>query len=387
MTINFADDQPIALELMFSSTEESQEAKLADGSDVIWKDILPEGTIAMTPGTARPVPFEIVPQGESRIASDKITVSMSDLIESFEDQAFQDVTIPDGHPKKGDSALNNTGYVRALRVVKKGAKHVMQAGLGFTEPDVKGKVQRGTVPNVSAGVFLNFTRKLDKKKFRAALNHVALTKQPWISDLAPFKKVFASDDIEGDDSFEIMTAEFDESNDNSGGDTAKAEVVWDKTNSTQFVREEIRKALNPPINPEAPEPIQGRAYYDVLDMSRDDMALVEEYYKGNTSKFVVPYTFTESKVQIAPQARWQQVEEALIAASDESPFDKVLETLRAEMSDNVDDTEAEAERPAPPKETPQVKSVVLSDDPLMAEVQAARQRMRQAHPDLFANSH
>ena len=104
-------------------------------------------------------------------------------------------------------ALNNTGYVRGLRVVKKSVKkpdgttgpeiHVLQAGLGFTEPDVAAKVKRGSVPNISAGVFFDFVRKHDDRYFRAALNHAALTKQPWMQDLEPFERAyFSADDNE-----------------------------------------------------------------------------------------------------------------------------------------------------------------------------------------------
>lgn len=379
---NFADDQPIALELVFSSTEESTEEKLGD-ANVIWKDILPEGSIATTPGlNGAVVPFEVVTAGESKISPDKITVSMSDLIESFDDKAFSDVTIPDGHPKKGDSALNNTGYVRALRVVKKGAKQVMQAALGFTEPDAHGKVKRGTVPNVSAGVFLNFMRKHDRKKFRAALNHVALTKTPWMN-ISGFKKVFASDDIEGDD-FEIVMATFAEEGEGSSDDST-GDIVWNKEDSTQFVREAIRVALNPPIDPDQPQPTEGRAYYDVADISRSDTALVEEYYRGATKKFVIPFKFTDGKVELPPQLRWQEVEDALIAASDESTdLDKVLDAIRVEMAQSTEAAGTKQPVPAPASQT-----VVQLFDESTPEgaVAAANQRRRQRYPELFAHSH
>lgn len=381
-----AGDEPIALELVFSSTEESSEEKLGD-SNVIWKDILPEGQIATTPGlNGAVVPFEVVTDGESKIERDKVTVSMTDLIASFDDKAFTDVTIPDGHPKKGDSALNNTGYVRALRVVNKGAKKVMQAALGFTEPEAHGKVKRGTVPNVSAGIFLNFLRKHDRKRFRAALNHVALTKTPWMN-ISGFKKVFASDDVEVDEQgFEIVMATFaeDDNSDDGGGDKETGEIVWNKEDSTQFVREAIMQALNPPVDPEAPQPIDGRAYYDVMDISRSDTALVQEFYKGSSTKFVIPFKFTEGKVVLPPQLRWQEVEDALIAASDEpSDLDKVLDAIRVQMADSA---EAGTKQPVP---APASTTVVPLHDESTPEgrVAAARQRRRAKFPELFANSH
>lgn len=319
MKLDFTDDKPFALELVFSSTEEGTEDKL-DGVDVIWKDILPEGKIAMSPGMAKVVPFEVVPEGESSIGSDRITVSMSDLIESYDDQAFKDVTIPDGHPKKNDSALNNTGYVRGLRVVKKGAKSIMQAALGFTEPDAAGKVRRGTVPNVSAGIFLNFVRKHDRKKFRAALNHVALTKTPWMN-VEPFKKVFASDDVEGHD-FELYQGEF--ADDAEEDKAATGEIIWNEQDGVNWLREALQAALTPDPPPDDGRPYVPRPSYYVQDISQSKgVALVEEWFKGDRSRWVIPYTQDGDKVTPAPATRWAEGKDALIAASDEDNANKI----------------------------------------------------------------
>ena len=193
MTVEEA--QRHVLELIFSSTDEGIEDKIGD-KPIIWKDIMREGEFPVTPGRKRKVPFKIVPTGKSSATNDLVTISMAEVMESFDDKAFETVTIPLRHPKPGDTddVLNNSGYVEGLRIVKKNDKHYLQGGLGFTEPDVAGKVRRGTIPNVSSGVFFNFTRKADDKTFGAALNHVCLTKQPWIDDLEPFARVYASDD-------------------------------------------------------------------------------------------------------------------------------------------------------------------------------------------------
>lgn len=377
MTVLTDEDKvvvPTAIELNFSSTAEGTEDKL-NGESVIWKDILREGRFAITPGRGKPVPFTVVPEGESDAT--KGVISLADLHKGFEERAFEDVTIPDGHPKKDDSALNNTGYVRALRTVKKKGKHYLQAAMGFTEPEVLGKVKRGTVPNVSSGIFFNFVRKADAKPFRAVLNHVALTKTPWIPDLDPFKRVFASDDSLADQEFEVVAASFADDDGDDTSDNDDAVVVWNKEDSTQYVREQIRAALNPPVDPEMPQPLEGRAYYDVIDMSRSDTVLVEEYYKGSVKKFVIPYTFNDGKVALAPHLRWQEVEDALIAASDDgtSPLDQVLDAIRVEMSDNNTDADPD---PKPAQKTSTRKVVPLFDESTPeGRVQAARQRRRQ----------
>ena len=304
------------LELIFSSTEEATEGKVGD-KKIIWKDIMREGDFPVTPGRKRKVPFKIVPTGKSQVTPDLITISMQEVMKSFEDGAFESVTIPLRHPKPGEEAdvLNNSGYVESLRIVKKGDKHYMQGGLGFTEPDIAGKVRRGTIPNVSSGVFFNFTRKADDKTFPVALNHVCLTKQPWIDDLEPFERIYASDDaIDDAEALKIEVVDLD---DDDNGDDNDAKVVWNEQASTKWIITEIRSQLSP----EQPEiegvPSMPRPYYEVLDVSREDTALVEEWYKGDRKRWVIPFSVGDNKVTVSPATRWVEVREAMIAASDD----------------------------------------------------------------------
>jgi hypothetical protein len=326
------------LQLIFSSTEAAVDDKVGDKA-IVWKDILREGDFAVTPGRKRKMPFKIVPLGKSSVTDELITISMDELMKSYEDKAFESVTIPLRHPKPEDDAdvLNNSGYVESLRVVKKGGKHYMQAGLGFTEPDIAGKVRRGTIPNVSSGIVFDFTRKADGKHFASAINHVCLTKQPWIDDLEPFKKVYASDDSVGEQN-DITVVDLDAGED--GGDTSpeKAEIVWNEQGSYNWVRSEVQAALSPK-RPEDPTlPIMPQPDYAVMDISRDDTALVEEWFKGDRKRWVIPFDLSENKVTIAPATRWVEVREAMIAASDafeERTYSKLLTQLSDKLSENL----------------------------------------------------
>ena len=302
------------LELIFSSTEEGIADNVGD-KKIIWKDILREGEFPVTPGRKRKIPFKVVPTGKSSVTPDLITISMDEVMKSHEDGAFESVTIPLRHPKPGDDkeVLNNSGYVEGLRIVKKGDKHYMQAGLGFTEPDIAEKVRRGTIPNVSSGIFFDWIRKADDKKYPVALNHVCLTKQPWINDLEPFKRVYASDEAIDAEDIKIEVIDLDEAD--SSSDTA--EVVWNEQSSLNWVRNEIRASLSP----EQPEiegvPQMPRPYYEVLDVSREDTALVEEWFKGDRKRWVIPFTVGDNTVSVSPATRWVEVREAMIAASDD----------------------------------------------------------------------
>jgi hypothetical protein len=352
MTLDTSERHPICLILNFAHGE--SEDGMLDDKPVLWKDLMAEGMVARTPGLKEKIPFKVVPTGRSSSRDGNITVSMSDLIEAFDAKAFQDVTIPDGHPKpdrvlpdgkiiKGDSALNNTGYVRGLRVVKKRVKrpdgngpeiHVLQAGLGFTEPDVAAKVKRGSVPNISAGVFFDFVRKHDDRYFRAALNHAALTKQPWMQDLEPFQRAYFSADENEYEFQQVLLA------DDNPDDTKDAKVIWKEEVSSGFIREALSKALNPEPTlgsdvigvPERP-----RAFYYVSDVTHNEpnLAQVEESYRGKTTRWVVPYSQgDDGVVSPSPQTHWQEGTMAMIAASDD---DETVASFEQNTLDRVRD--------------------------------------------------
>lgn len=328
-------DGPVVYELLFSSTDEGIVEDKGGDKKIIWKDILREGDFAITPGHKKAVPFKVIPTGKSSRADR--TISMSELMQSYEDKAFESVTIPLRHPKPEDDTdvLNNTGYVEGLRIVKKGDKHYMQAGLGFTEPDVAGKVRRGTIPNVSSGIFFDWVRKADAKHYPVALNHVALAKQPWIPDLEPFKRVFASDEAFADDDLQIEVISLDGGGEDGGDDQKdKATIVWNEQASTNWIRQEIRASLSPDVPEVEGVPAMPRPYYEVLDVSREDTALVEEWFKGDRKRWVIPYEVSDNKVTVSPATRWVEVREAMIAASDDldkSTYTALKDRLSTEL--------------------------------------------------------
>ena len=320
------------LELFFSSNEEATGGTIGD-KKVIWKDILREGDFPVTPGRKRKIPFKVVPDGTSSVSADEITISMSQLMKSYEDRAFESVTIPLRHPKPGDEqdVLNNTGFVDGLRIVEKDGRKFLQAGMAFTEPDVAGKVRRGTIPNVSSGIFFNFTRKSDDKTFPVALNHVCLTKHPVVDDLEPFKRVYASD--EEVDTTEDYKIEVIDLQDDDGDGDAKVQVVWNEQLSTKWIAQELRAQLSP----EQPEiegvPSMPRPYYEVLDVSREDTALVEEWYKGDRKRWVIPFDVSDNKIAISPATRWVEAREAMVAASDDDFERRSYHRLSARLND------------------------------------------------------
>lgn len=152
-----------------------------EGEDgLIYKPICKTGTLALSPGPG---------QTDSEVPLELTDELFDQLVMSVEERAFPYVTIPQTHENQ---MMENTGYIRSL--VKRPSTdptdpegtNVLWAGHQFTEPDVKEKVLRGTIPDTSIGVKFNYRNKRSGKLYPAALEHVALTHQPWVDGLDSF---------------------------------------------------------------------------------------------------------------------------------------------------------------------------------------------------------
>lgn len=188
-----------------------------------WAPILYEGHWKLSPAS---VGGKLLGKGMTIVASgesdpDKIIVSLQELHDNFKKTAVQHVTIPSSHANK---TLENTGFIRDVKLGSdpETGKVTLYAKHDFTEPDVKGKVERGTIANRSAGILLNYFAKNTGEKFRAVLDHVALTNKPWIENLRPFG-VHASEDIVGL-AFSEEVPDEDE-RDTGGGDNRMSELL------------------------------------------------------------------------------------------------------------------------------------------------------------------
>lgn len=167
-----------------------------EGDDgFMWKVVCKTGTLALSPGPGQ-TDMEI-----PLVIDDEL---FNEMVLSAEEKAFPYITVPETH---ANGSLENTGYVRAWEVLDKQqlladqrlpAKHhalveadpddtrYLLAGIEFTEPDVKGKAERGTIPDTSIGVKFNFRNKRTGKAYKVAWEHVALTPMPWIDGLPAF---------------------------------------------------------------------------------------------------------------------------------------------------------------------------------------------------------
>lgn len=176
-------DSTVMNTINFSASEATEEEGL------IWKDILRTGVWDQTPTVNGVIDrkLQILRNGESDPA--KGIFSLAELETNFNDGAVPYVTLPlsDDLNDHKNIARVNTGFVRKLRIIDRGNTSFLQAGCDFTEPDIREKVLRGTIPDVSAGIPVGVTRRGENKKFfRTVLDHVCLTRKPFVDKLMPF---------------------------------------------------------------------------------------------------------------------------------------------------------------------------------------------------------
>jgi hypothetical protein len=162
---------------------------------LVWKVACKTGTLALSPGPG---------QMDSEVPLVLDRPLFDDMVLSVQEKAFPHVTVPETH---ANGSLENTGYVREVEVLGRDQlladprlpeKHraavaadppstdYLMCGIDFTEPDVKAKALRGSIPDTSIGVKFGYRNKRNGKTYRAAFEHLALTPVPWVDGLVPF---------------------------------------------------------------------------------------------------------------------------------------------------------------------------------------------------------
>lgn len=318
----------------------SDKVELAEQSEdgLIWKTILRTGEWKVRPGKdgkAVKRPLKIV---RDHSTSDG-AVGLQDIVDSFNDTAFENVTIPLSH---SDKPHENTGFIRKLQVVdgEDGVSR-LKAAHEFTEPEIKQKVENGSIAGNSVGLFMDYTRKSDGKQFPVALAHSALTNRPWINGMEPFQ---ASEDVDVD---EIVSAQFteDEADKEENIELANTEVVWDDKKSLNYLRDELDTALRTPSNPYNGS-VQSENYC-VVDIT-NNKALVKDYAMNDT--YIVPFKANTKGVEVAPQDQWVFAKQTYIKASEDEETQPLegRETVLDETSALTPAASLSVQKPASP---------------------------------------
>ena len=204
--------EQVLAELFFGADDAVEE----DG--LLYKTIFREGTWQYSPGAGqKPVnkPLTVITEGAS--SRENLVISMAEIKENFENGVKDTVTVPLNHDNRPHE---NTGYIKNLKFDKDSeGRTVLKAGFDFTEPDIKEKAKRGTIPGTSGGVLFDYIHKEKGDKFNAVLDHVALTPNPWLNGMDPFGMSDA-------DNLQIIG--FSEELEGTGGDNDVADEIKDK---------------------------------------------------------------------------------------------------------------------------------------------------------------
>jgi hypothetical protein len=271
---------------------------------LVWKDILRSGTWTHMPTNKGLVKqkLSIVAEGESD--PDNGVISLSELQSNFDDGAVPYVTVPlsDDTKDHKNIARLNTGFVRKLRMLKKDGKDILQAGIDFTEPEVKAKVLRGTIPDCSAGVPFDVTRRKDNKTFKTVLDHVCLTSKPFMDGLGPFGIEAADSEAEP---LPVDIWEEEDVKTRSSADPPPAETEESNPPSLSFnaQREAALKAIRNQLGL-GPD-------YVVQDIDPGNNT-INVFHKTANIQWDVPFKFTndaDSPIRLAAVNNWKIVEQ------------------------------------------------------------------------------
>jgi hypothetical protein len=302
------------------------DAEEEDG--LIWKDILRTGKWTHTPTSKGVVKkqLQIIRDGDSDPTAG--VISLSELYKNFDEGAVPYVTVPlsDDQEDHKNIARLNTGFVRKLQLIDRDGESVLRAGIDFTEPDVKGKVLRGTIPDVSAGIPFNVIRRSDNRVFNTVLDHVCLTRKPFVEKLVPFGIAAADGDELPVESFEPETeAESNPPEPPTPSEPEPARPAASPPSSLSFRQqiEEIRNALTTQLRL-GPD-------YEVEDITGTVATIV---HKISGAKWKVGFRLTEQEdipIRVAEVESWEMIEpqpaageaEEVVAASNSPKIDEL----------------------------------------------------------------
>lgn len=160
--------------------------ELTDSEGLIWAPILRSGTLATRPGPYGEKlrdPLVIVP---GRTADPSKEIGLENLLANFKAGAIQHVTIPTSHE---NGVLENNGYIVDMRIddsTKRVGERVLMGAHKVTEPDVLGRLTRGSVANRSCGILHDYVDTETGTTYDQVVEHVALTNKPWVRGMAAY---------------------------------------------------------------------------------------------------------------------------------------------------------------------------------------------------------
>jgi hypothetical protein len=344
--VELAADDDVSLEIYVRNGLGEKIELDSDDDGLIWAPILRSGTHATRPGPYGEKlrePLVIVP---GRASDPTKEIGLENLLENFNRGAVQHVTIPTTHD---NGVLENNGYIEALKIVDSTARpgeRVLMGAHRITEPDVRGRLERGSVANRSCGILHNYVNTESGETFDQVLEHVALTNKPWIRGMPAYGEL-ATAELSDRKVVPMMLSETpvnpakaaNPANPDAFAEPAgmvddklgavstrmteaerKAEfqfadnVQWGDTPSFNQIRSQLLGQLDAMRGDDE----DGYPYFFVMDVTPDKALIRCEYGDpdGQDDAWVVPYTADSQGVRLSSFDQWTPVTQAWITDED-----------------------------------------------------------------------
>jgi len=357
-------DKDLHLSLEIYSDKLDEPAEETDDG-LIWAPIARSGMLATRPGPngeKLDQPLVFIP-GHSE--NQRKEIGLEDIYDAFKDNAIEYVTLPIDTVINGEEigahsnkTFQNTGTIKDLKIAdsqKMPGEKVLLAGHGFTEPDIKGKVERGTIPSRSCGLLYDYKNTTTGKVYPIALDHVALTHKPWMGGMASYgSSEFADTTVvpmmlsEKPFMAEIQPEEITKPTKLAQETTTlpvnpkKNEVIGEFLADVQWGNEpsyhDVEKQINQILSSFGSE-MDSYPCYFLIDLTNDKALIKVDYGIGpDNDAWVAPYTVQDEKVQLAPFANWIDVTKKWVSDTIDPKQDKEqLDKLKMDET-NLSDT-------------------------------------------------
>jgi hypothetical protein len=305
-----------------------------DAEGLIWAPILRSGTLAMRPNPDAPggkekVPLVFVP---GHAENHNKEIGLEDLVDAFNEKAVEHVTIPKTH---ANGTFENTGTIVRMKIADsttRPGEKVILGGHKFTEPEVEGMVERGSVLSRSCGILHRYANQETAKTYPHVIEHVALTNRPWVTGMEPYGSNCFSDnrtivDMLLSEDIKVPAPEPQPKRPifSTRGpiESLEAElklatdVQWGDEPSLIQVQRQIYEQLR--TMGRSPDYDEENAYFDVMDVSASK-ALVRLDYgdpDGTNDAWVIPYSMdSEGILHLSDFGEWKVVEQKWVTDED-----------------------------------------------------------------------
>ncbi len=258
-SVNFDDPLPGraagVLEIFLAEASTTNLAA-TEKDGLIWAPIARAGQWAIRPdgrGGKKRVPLKVI---AGRSKDQRKEIGLQDVVDAFDDQAVEDVTVPESHDNK---PTENHGYVEKLKMVKGklrdgSTEDVLLGGYNIPDKKTRKKFVDGLVPNRSAGFLYDYTRTDTGKTYPVVLEHVALTPRAWLRGMPrfgrpvealsdgdlPIASMVLSDEGPNDDEYVLILADAEQAEDF----LAEPAVTWNQEDDPEWLQQQVNSILN-----------------------------------------------------------------------------------------------------------------------------------------------